>query len=76
MEPGEIDPVKYGAMWQRVNDYERRFEVIDKKLDKMEGQIEELLALANKGRGGFWAGMTIASSLGAIGGWVVSHIKG
>jgi hypothetical protein len=76
MQPPEIDPVKYGAMWQRVNDYERRFEVIDKKLDKMESQIEELLALANKGRGGFWMGMTIASSVGAAVAWVASHMKG
>lgn len=75
MTPPEIDPVKYGAMWQRVNDYERRFEVIDKKLDKMEGQIEELLALANKGRGGFWMGMTIASSVGAAAAWIASHLK-
>ena len=76
MEPGEIDPVKYGAMWQRVNDYERRFEVIDKKLDKMERQIEELLALANKGKGGFWMGMTIASMVGGVITWVVGHFKG
>lgn len=76
MTPPEIDPVKYGAMWQRVNDYERRFEVIDKKLDKMERQIEELLALANKGKGGFWAGMTIASSVGAVVAWVAGHFKG
>ena len=76
MEPGEIDPVKYGAMWQRVNDYERRFEVIDKKLDKMERQIEELLALANKGKGGFWMGMTIASSVGAAVAWIAGHFKG
>jgi hypothetical protein len=75
-EPGEIDPVKYGAMWQRVQDYERRFEVVDKKLDKMESQLEELLALANKGRGGFWAGMTIASSVGAAVAWVAGHMKG
>lgn len=76
MEPGEIDPVKYGAMWQRVNDYERRFEVIDKKLDKMERQIEELLALANKSKGGFWMGMTIASSVGAAVAWLAGHFKG
>jgi hypothetical protein len=76
MQPPEIDPVKYGAMWQRVNDYERRFEAMDKKLDKMEGQIEELLALANKGRGGFWAGMTIASSVGAVVAWIAGHMKG
>ena len=76
MQPPEIDPVRYGAMWQRVNDYERRFEVVDKKLDKMEGQLEELLALANKGRGGFWMGMTIASSVGAVVAWVAGHMKG
>jgi len=29
MQPPEIDPVKYGAMWQRVNDYERRFEAME-----------------------------------------------
>ena len=74
MEP-EIDLVKYGAMWQRVNDYERRFEVIDRKLDKMEGQIEELLALANKSKGGFWMGMTIASGVGAVVAWFASHWK-
>jgi hypothetical protein len=75
MEP-EIDPIKYGAMWQRVQDYERRFEVIDKKLDKMERQIEELLALANKGKGGFWMGMTIASMVGGAITWVAGHFKG
>jgi len=76
MDPVEIDPVKYGALWQKVQDYERRFEVVDKKLDKMEHQLDELLALANKGRGGFWAGMTIASTVGAIVSWVAAHMKG
>jgi hypothetical protein len=76
MSEPEIDLVKYGAMWQRVQDYERRFEVVDKKLDKMESQLEELLALANKGRGGFWMGMTIASSVGAIIAWLAGHVKG
>jgi hypothetical protein len=76
MESSEIDPVRYGAMWQRVQDYERRFEVMDKKLDKMERQIEELLALANKGKGGFWMGMTIASMAGGVITWVAGHFKG
>lgn len=76
MSTPDIDPVKYGAMWQRVQDYERRFEVVDKKLDKMESQLEELLALANKGKGGFWMGMTIASSVGAVVAWIAGHMKG
>ncbi len=67
MEHPEIDPVKYGALYQKVQDYERRFEVVDKKLDKMEHQLDELLALANKGRGGFWAGSSLQPSYGMIG---------
>jgi hypothetical protein len=69
MESPEIDPVKYGVLWERVTQ-------MDKKIDKMESQIAELLELANKGKGGFWAGMTIASSLGAAVAWAVGHIKG
>ena len=76
MNTPEIDPVKYGARWQRVNDYERRFEVIDRKLDKMEAQLDDLIAMANKGKGGFWVGMTIASSVGAVVAWVAGHFKG
>ena len=69
MEPGEIDPVRYGAMWQRVQD-------MDKKIDKIERQIEELLALANKSKGGLWAGMAIASAIGGVVTWVAGHLKG
>ena len=65
-DPSEFDPVKYGVLWERV-------QVMDKKIDKMERQIEELLALANKSKGGFWMGMTIASSVGAVIAWLASH---
>jgi hypothetical protein len=64
-----IDPVRYGVLWERVTQ-------MDKKIDKMEGQIEELLELANKGKGGFWMGMTIASMLGGGVAWVVAWFKG
>lgn len=61
-----FDPVKYGVLWERV-------QVMDKKIDKMERQIEELLELANRSKGGFWMGMTIASSIGAVIAWLASH---
>jgi hypothetical protein len=63
-----IDPVKYGVLWERVQQ-------MDKKIDRMEGQIEQLLELANKGKGGFWMGMTIASSFGAVVAWFAGQIK-
>lgn len=58
----EIDPVKYGVLWQKVQDYERRFDQMQNKMDKMETQLETLVALANQGRGGFWAGMVLVSA--------------
>jgi hypothetical protein len=69
MSAPEIDPVKYGVLWERVKN-------MDEKMDKMERQVEQLLELANKSKGGFWAGMTIASALGGGIGWVTSHWKG
>jgi hypothetical protein len=69
----EIDPVKYGVLWQKVQDYERRFDDMDKKMDKMEANVEKLVALANQGRGGFWAGMAfvsfISSTIGYVANW-------
>jgi hypothetical protein len=56
VESNEIDLVKYGVLWQKVQD-------MDKKMDKVERQLEELVALANKGRGGLWFGMTIVSGV-------------
>jgi hypothetical protein len=55
----DINPVEYGKLISKV-------ELLEKKIDKMETALEELLALANKGRGGFWAGMMIASLIGAV----------
>jgi hypothetical protein len=75
-EQNEIDLVKYGAMWQRVQDYERRFEDMNKKLDRMDKHITDLMAMANQGKGGLWAGMAIASALGAVVAWVIALFKG
>ena len=69
MDHGEIDLVKYGVLWQRVQE-------MDKKMDKMERQLEDLLALANKSKGGFWMGMTLASFGGGGISWVASHWGG
>jgi predicted HTH transcriptional regulator len=59
----EFDPVRYGVLWQKVENYEKEFREIAKKQDKMEAQLEELVALANKSRGGFWMGMAIVSAI-------------
>jgi hypothetical protein len=71
MQP-DIDPVKYGVLWQKVQDYERRFDQVDKKMDKMETQLEHLVALANQGRGGFWMGMAVVSAISSVVGYVAN----
>jgi hypothetical protein len=63
---GQIDPYKYGKLVATV-------ESLEKKVDKLEAGMEELLALANKGRGGFWMGMTIASIVGGVVTFIGSH---
>jgi hypothetical protein len=68
VESNEIDLVKYGVLWQKVQD-------MDKKMDKVERQLEELVALANKGRGGLWFGMTIVSGVSAVVGYFLSYWK-
>ncbi len=75
MNTPEIDPVKYGVMWQKVQDYQRRFDEMSSKIDKMESSIETLVALANQGRGGFWMGMVIVSAISSVMGYV-SHLIG
>jgi hypothetical protein len=67
-EGNEIDLVKYGVLWQKVQD-------MDRKVDKMERQLEELLALANRSKGGLWIGMTVVSFGSAILGYIVSFFK-
>ena len=71
----DIDLVKYGVLWQKVEDYERRFDEMDKKMDKMEAQLEKLVELANKGRGGFWAGMLFISAMSSALGYFL-HLIG
>jgi hypothetical protein len=76
MNAPEIDPVKYGVLWQKVQDYERRFDSMEIKIDKLENHIEKLVALANQGRGGFWAGMAFVSFISSAVGFALSYFKG
>jgi hypothetical protein len=64
-----IDPIRYGVLWQKVENYEQKFDAMEKKMDKMETNLEHLIALANQGRGGFWMGMLVVSGISTLVGW-------
>jgi hypothetical protein len=66
---GEIDPVAYGVLTAKV-------ENLEKKLDKLESSIEELIALVNKGKGGVWMGMAIVSGISSIVGFITHNFLG
>ena len=59
---GEIDLVKYGVLWQKVQD-------MDKKMDKMEAQMEKLLDMASRSKGALWLGIGLWSTLTGIAGF-------
>jgi hypothetical protein len=62
----EIDPIQYGKLIAQVQNLEH-------KVDSLEVDIKLLLELANKSKGGFWAGMAIASAIGGFITFIVNH---
>jgi hypothetical protein len=75
MNAPEIDPVRYGVLWQKVQDYERRFDEMSAKIDKLETNIDKLVEIANQGKGSFYAGMVMVSAVGSVLGYL-SHWLG
>jgi predicted PurR-regulated permease PerM len=55
----KFDMFKFGGLVNQV-------ENLQHKVDSMDKDIKELLELANKSKGGFWMGMTIASIIGGV----------
>jgi hypothetical protein len=64
-----FDMFKFGGLVNQV-------ENLQLKVDKLEAGMEELLALANKGRGGFWVGMMVVSGISSIVGFIIHWLTG
>jgi hypothetical protein len=62
-----FDPVRYGVLWERV-------QVMDKKMDRMERQMEQLLDMASRSKGAIWLGIGLWSVVtGALGFFLGKH---
>ena len=61
----QIDPVQYGVLLQKVN-------TMEKEVSELRRDMHQLLELANKSRGGFWAGMAFVSALSTAAGFVMA----
>jgi hypothetical protein len=55
----EVDARDFGKL-------EAQVESLQKEMHSLSQDVKALLELANKGKGGFWMGMTIASFMGGI----------
>jgi len=55
----EIDARDFGRL-------EAQVESLQVQVTQLSTDVKALLELANKGKGGFWMGMTIASFMGGI----------
>ena len=64
-----IDPFEYGKLTAQVS-------ALQDKVESMETDIKLLLELANKSKGGFFAGMAIASARGGFITFIVNHWMG
>jgi len=53
-----IDPREFGAL-------EAKVESLSAEVHALSSDVKELLALANKSKGGFWMGMVMASVVGS-----------
>jgi len=55
----DIDARDFGKL-------EAQVEALQKEMHTLSADVKELLELANKSKGGFWMGMTIASAVGGF----------
>ena len=55
----DIDARDFGKL-------EAQVEALQKEMHTLSSDVKALLELANKGKGGFWMGMTIASIMGGV----------
>ena len=55
----EIDPREFGKL-------EAQVEALNVEVHALRNDVKALLELANKSKGGFWMGMTIASTVGGV----------
>ena len=65
----ELDPIKFGITIQKV-------EAMEYEVAELRKDVKQLLELANKGRGGFWAGMAVVSAFSTFVGFMSHYITG
>jgi len=66
MDDNKIDLVRYGVLWNTVENYEHKFQSMEKKIDAMETDLKKLVLMAERSKGSLWALMGTAGVIGSI----------
>ena len=69
-DKGPIDLVRYGVLWNKIENYEHKFSSMEKKIDDMESDLKKLVLMAERSKGSLWALMGVASVVGGAVTWV------
>ena len=64
-DKGSIDLVRYGVLWNKVENYEQKFEAMERKIDAMESDLKKLVLMAERSKGSLWALMGVAGVFGS-----------
>ena len=62
----EIDPIKVGVMWQKM-------ETMEQEVFELRADVKKLLAMAERSKGSLWAGMMIVSALSSFVGFFANY---
>lgn len=68
MPDHEMNPVQFGALMKQV-------ETMEKQVTDLQKDVKALLEMANKSRGGLWAGVMFASLFGGTVSWIATHLR-
>jgi hypothetical protein len=63
-----FDMFQYGQLVANVD-------ALEKKIDKLEESVCQLVELANKSKGGFWVGMMVVSAVSSCIGYLTHFIS-
>jgi hypothetical protein len=55
----EIDPVKYGVLWHKV-------EKMEEEVSELRKDMKTLIAMAERSKGGMFMGMAIVSAISSV----------
>ena len=65
----EIDPVKFGVTWQKV-------EAMEYEVAELRKDVKQLLELANRSKGSLFAIMSITAAVSTFVGFIAHYFSG